>query len=97
MFFGLWQGLMKLLLLYCDFKKYLQSMTTEIEDLKKRLSKSKSEVARLRDLLEDQDVELLITGQQQSKATETNTKLQSRIEELTAELHSLQEDHSIVK
>jgi hypothetical protein len=47
--------------------------------------------------LEDQDAELLIASEQQFEAIEINSKLQSWIEELTVELQSLQEGHSIVK
>lgn len=47
--------------------------------------------------MEDQDAELLVAGKQQSEIAETNSKLQSWIKELTTELQSLQEDHSIVK
>ena len=52
---------------------------------------------RLKDLLEDQDAKLLIASEQQSEAIKINSKIQSWVEELTVELRSLQEDHSIVK
>jgi hypothetical protein len=44
---------MKSILIYCDFRKYLQSSVAKIEDLKKRLAVSEARVARLQDLLED--------------------------------------------
>jgi hypothetical protein len=54
-------------------------------------------VARLKDLLEDQDAKLLVAGQPESEVVDANFKLKSRVEKLTAELQALQEDHSIVK
>ena len=54
---------MKSIFLYCNFKKYLQSSAVESEDMKKKLAVSEARVARLKDLLEDQDAELLVVGQ----------------------------------
>ena len=54
-------------------------------------------MVRLKDLLGGQDAKLLIASQQQFEATKFNSKLQSWIKELTIELQTLQEEHSIIK
>jgi hypothetical protein len=51
---------MRSLLIYCDYRKFLQFSAAETKDLKKRLAVSEAWVARLQDLLEDQDAKLLV-------------------------------------
>lgn len=87
---------MKRICLYCDFIKFLQSSASETEELKKNLEESEAEKAKLRELMAQQDNDLLLAGQQQSllqteatQATESSAKANSRILGLEAELKAL--------
>lgn len=53
---------MKLVVLYCHFKKFFQDLASKTESLKNKLAEFEAENARMKDILARQDKELLLTG-----------------------------------
>lgn len=107
------QGIMKTLFLYCDFKNHLnhlQSSTLETESLLKRLEESKAKKARFKELLAQQENELLLSAQQlsltenkpekaNSKVSEANYRaesLEAKLMAIKGKFEKLGEDHSIL-
>jgi hypothetical protein len=51
---------MKSMLLYCYFQKFFKDLALDTESLKKKLVESKAENAKLKEMVTQQDEELLL-------------------------------------